>query len=135
MIPWKTFGQENFRWSVRLGNRLLWSADREDTAAHTVHGPLALNHSEAGLIIQVTDKPESGSRPAWIRYFGLFDERDSEWLRVKDRNTLAVTSIFLKDFFRRRARLTVFSWVIPRDPRLAAQIRIRRVHLCSFVTD
>ena len=61
------------------------------------------------------------------------DGNDNELFRFElnnDKGTLNISSSQLKEFFKDRTKLTLYTIAIPKDPKQAALVRVRRMQVC-----
>jgi len=75
---------------------------------------------------------EGVPQPDWQRELIIFDPADNELLKQKG-SLLKVQNADLKKLFGKSKTLMVYTMSLPKDPNLAATVRVRRVHLCTLV--
>lgn len=65
----------------------------------------------------------------WTRSFLLFDDKDHEILRLDSTRNATITAAELKKAVGDLNIIKVYTIALPKDPALAASVRVRRVHL------
>ena len=68
----------------------------------------------------------------WQRQIMVFDPSDNELVNTKA-SLVKLSNTELKKFFGKSKTLMVYTMSLPKDPALAATVRVRRVHLCTLV--
>lgn len=83
------------------------------------------------LFVNYDEKP---LQAGWVRVISLNDAEDNVLSRHAG-NYLRILNPTLKAMVVRDSteRINVYSWATPVNPKDAANIRIRRVHLCTLV--
>jgi hypothetical protein len=66
----------------------------------------------------------------WYRSFQLYDKDDHELLRMDSTTDAKIAFTQLRQLYRNRKEIIIYTTVTPRDPNLA--VRVRRVHLCTL---
>jgi hypothetical protein len=67
----------------------------------------------------------------WNRSIIIFDEKDNQ-LYKKENFTVKLENAVLAVLFKRSKVLNIYTTSLPKDPKLAAAVRIRRVHLATI---
>jgi hypothetical protein len=67
----------------------------------------------------------------WNRSIIIFDEKDNQ-LYKKENFTVKLENAVLAGLFKRSKVLNIYTTSLPKDPKLAAAVRIRRVHLATI---
>ncbi|MBD0296408.1 MAG: hypothetical protein ICV51_05880 [Flavisolibacter sp.] len=115
-------------WKVVHNGKQLLKTANEDEAKNIIvilksdlkkDGYLMVNYSEA--------KKQNG----WKRAIIIFDEKDSELVKQSG-SSFKITNQKLNALANGRQMLKIYTIALPADPKLAATIRIRRIHLCTI---
>jgi hypothetical protein len=70
----------------------------------------------------------------WIRTIAFLDSNDNNIREYKNTLLLRMHNAELAGIMEGRQKVKVYSWAIPKDPALAATIRVRRILLCTLYT-
>jgi len=119
------------RWTVTHNGNERLAATGEDTLANRI----VLNYGDlkkcGALVVNYAETPE---RTDWKRTIILIDAAQNE-LAKATHNTLKISNRTLRSRTRNMKRLAVYTWAVPADPAVAAAVRVRRVHLCTFIIE
>ena len=83
------------------------------------------------FIIEYT--PAAGESD-WIRTIGFFDSSDKSIRDYKNTLFLRLHNSEIAGIMEGQEKVKVYSWAVPKDPALAATVRIRRILLCTLYT-
>jgi hypothetical protein len=83
------------------------------------------------FIIEYTPAAEQSE---WIRTIGFFDSSDKSIREYNNTLLLRLHNSEIAGIMEGREKVRVYSWAVPKDPALAATIRIRRILLCTLYT-
>lgn len=70
----------------------------------------------------------------WIRTIGFFDSADKLIREYKNMLFLRLHNSEMAGIMEGQEKVKVYSWAVPKDPALAATVRIRRLLLCTLYT-
>jgi hypothetical protein len=116
-------------WKLCLDKKLLLKSSVEDEEKNSVKlSPSALQKSKSFSVDYKAASPQAG----WQRSILIFDEKDKE-LKKQSGNTLTLKASDLKKLFQESKKLKIYTISLPTDPKLRAQVRVRRVHLCTLI--
>lgn len=87
---------------------------------------------EPGFFI-ITYTPVSEQKD-WVRSFLICDSSDKELKKFDNLNQLKMLNSDIYRLIGDKQGIKIYSWAIPKDPALAATIRVRRVLLCTIYT-
>lgn len=73
----------------------------------------------------------TGNNAGWIRTIMVVDESDTE-LATSKGSTFSISNARLRGLFKKSAILKVYTMAIPSDPKQAALVRVRRIHLATI---
>ena len=125
------FAQDGVSWSIIHNKKKLFSATEENTEKNIISVNLSDLKSTGNFIISYSQTISDHGRNEWIRTIGLFNDVDKELYR-KNTSTVKLPDIQLKKMLRENKTIKIYTWSIPKDPKEAARVRIRRVHLCTI---
>ena len=129
LIIASTFGRAQDTYKIYHNNKIVLSSNTNDTASHVI----LIKKADLQKIgyLNLVYKEISPSK-GWKRSISFADSVFNP-VKKKDRTfSVVFSNINLKKLFNRFGKIAVFTWSLPLDPRLAAAIRIRRVHLCTL---
>lgn len=75
---------------------------------------------------------EAGENKDWQRTIMLYDAQDKA-LRTFKGNRFSMPATALQKLLAQSKSVYVYTMSLPKDPKLAATVRVRRVHLCTLV--
>jgi negative regulator of sigma E activity len=103
------------------------SVESVETNSFTIK---AADLKKKGLLsVQYT---EAEKQKDWKRSIILFDEKDTELYR-KDKNILQLQNSTLAVLSKKAKKISIYTLSLPTDPKLAAVVRVRRVHLATII--
>ena len=68
----------------------------------------------------------------WIRNIAFYDSTDNLISELKNTLFLCIHSSDMAAIMEGRQKVKVYSWAVPKDPAIAATIRVRRQLLCTL---
>lgn len=68
----------------------------------------------------------------WIRTIGFFDSSDKSIKEFSNTLFLRMHNSEIAEIMENREKVKVYSWALPKDPALAATVRVRRILLCTL---
>ncbi len=119
---------QNDSWKVTHNGKVRLSASEENEKNRVEIKAAELN--KKGLL-SVAFK-EGAPQADWQREIMIFDPSDNELKRSKG-SLLKLQNTDLKKLFAQSKTLMIYTIALPKDPNLAATVRVRRVHLCTLV--
>ncbi len=87
---------------------------------------------EPGFLI-ITYTPVS-KQSDWVRQFIITDSTDKELKKIENTAQLRIHNSDVARLLERRDRIRIYTLSIPKDPALAAVVRVRRILLCTIYT-
>jgi len=116
-------------WKVCLDKKVLLNASREDEKKNVITiSSTDLNKAKNFTLCYKESSPQKG----WERTIRLYDEKDNELRKQADKK-LTIKTSELKTLLNQYKTIKIYTINLPTDPKLKAQVRIRRVHLCSLI--
>lgn len=119
---------QNDTWKVSQNGKVRLSASEENEKNRVEIKAVELNKKG---VLSVAFK-EGTPQADWQREIMIFDPSDNELKRGKG-SLLKIQNADLKKLFGKSKTLMVYTMSLPKDPNLAATVRVRRVHLCTLV--
>ena len=113
-------------WKIKINGKTLLTASIESPETNTRKVKQAEWKKNGSLEIQYTEE-EPG---VWWRSFLFYDTEDNELMRTDSSDKIKVQLSKLRNLFKGKKEIIIYTTVAPRDPNLA--VRIRRVHLCTL---
>ena len=93
-----------------------------------------LNRFLEGPGFFVIEYSPAAEQAEWIRTIGFFDSTDKSIREYNNTLFLRLHNSEIAGIMEGREKVRVYSWAVPKDPALAATIRIRRILLCTLYT-
>ena len=83
------------------------------------------------FVIEYTPAAEQAE---WIRTIAFYDSTDKQIREYNNTLFLRIHNSEIAGIMEGRQKVRVYSWAIPKDPALAATVRVRRILLCTLYT-
>jgi hypothetical protein len=83
------------------------------------------------LVIEFSPNKEQAE---WIRTIAFVDSSDNSIREYNNTLLLRIHNAEIAGIMEGRQKVKVYSWAIPKDPAIAATVRVRRVLLCTLYT-
>jgi hypothetical protein len=83
------------------------------------------------FVIEFTPAKEQAE---WIRTIAFYDSTDKEIREYNNTLFLRIHNSEIAGILEGRQKVRVYSWAIPKDPAVAATVRVRRLLLCTLYT-
>ena len=81
------------------------------------------------FIIEYTPAAEQSD---WIRTIGFFDTSGKSIREYSNTLFLKIHNSDIAGIMENRQQVKVYSWAVPKDPAVAATVRVRRILLCTL---
>ena len=130
LITMSLFAQTD-SWKIKWNKKIILETSKEDETANTQKINLADRGKACFLEISYKEA-DPKSVKALRRSFLLFDENDKQLLKKDSTRSATISAAELKKLFGDKTKIKIYTVAIPTDPRLAARVRVRRVHLCTL---
>ena len=117
---------QNNSWKIKMNKKVVLATSVENEKAN-VRKIKKDDLKKTGFLEILFTEAEPGT---WYRSFQLYDKDDHELLRVDSTTDAKIAFTQLRQLYRNRKEIIIYTTVSPRDPNLA--VRIRRVHLCTL---
>ena len=116
-------------WKIYHNKKLLLNTSEESETKNVVHIK-TVDLKKAGQFS--IEYREAIPNKDWIRTFAIFDDKDSTLFEKTAFDMVKITNTSLKKMSAGKTKIKIYTWSLPRNPKLASTIRIRRVHLCTL---
>lgn len=93
-----------------------------------------LNRSLEGPGFFVIEYTPAAEQAEWIRTIAFYDSTDKKIREYNNTLFLRIHNSEIAGIMEGRQKVRVYSWAIPKDPAIAATVRVRRILLCTLYT-
>ena len=95
---------------------------------------LLLNRFLEGPGFFIIEFMPAAEQSEWIRTIGFFDSTDRSIREYSNTLFLRLHNSEIAGIMEGRQKVKVYSWAVPKDPAVAATVRVRRILLCTLYT-
>jgi hypothetical protein len=95
---------------------------------------LLLNRFLEGPGFFVIEFTPAAAQAEWIRTIAFYDSTDKPIREYNNTLFLRIHNSEIAGIMEGRQKVKVYSWAVPKDPAIAATVRIRRLLLCTLYT-
>ena len=95
---------------------------------------LLLNRFLEGPGFFVIEFKPAAEQAEWIRTIAFYDSTDKQIREYNNTLFLQIHNSEIAGIMEGRQKVKVYSWAVPKDPAVAATVRIRRLLLCTLYT-
>lgn len=124
--------QDDIAWSVFHDKRKLFSSSIENEEQNNLTVKLSDLESGKDFVISYCVANINDKKDGWKRTIGIYTPADKELYR-KDSDTVKIPDLQIKKILLENRTIKVYTWALPKDPKEAARVRVRRVHLCTIM--
>lgn len=114
-------------WKLKLDKKVLVDATEENMEKNKVTLTVAELRKAKLLTLNYG---AAGEDPKWQRTITIYDPQDAELKQFTGRS-MSLSTAALRKLFAKSPTLHIYTMAIPKDPNLAATVRVRRVHLAT----
>lgn len=125
------FSQDNAEWKIILDKKTIFSAKQEDEQRNIDTVSLSGIKPNKNFTIYYSETINH-SKKSWKRIIGVYNEEDKELIR-KEAVPLRLNTSQIRKWLIDNKKIKIYTWSLPKDPKEAARVRVRRVHLCTIV--
>ena len=126
-----TYPQGDINWGISHDKEKLFSSSIENEEQNNLS--VKISDFKSGKNFTITYWAANSDKKAeWKRTIGLYTSADKELYR-KDSDVVKVPDQLIKKMLQENKTIKVYTWSLPKDPKEAARVRIRRVHLCTIM--
>ncbi len=116
-------------WMVCFDRKTVLTASTENTEKNVVRITTSDLQKKKNLIICYK---ESTPQKNWERIIIAYDDKDRE-LKKQTGTKFMLSAAELKTLLQQSKTIMFYTLYLPTDPKLKAQVRVRRVHLCTLI--
>ena len=124
--------QNEIAWNVCHDKKKLFSSSIENEEQNNLVVNLSDLRPGKDFIITYQGVYTPEQKGQWKRTIGIYTAADKELYRT-DSAVLKISDLQLKKFLQGNKTIKVYTWALPKDPKEAARVRVRRVHLCTIM--
>jgi hypothetical protein len=95
---------------------------------------LLLNRFLEGPGFFVIEFTPAKEQEEWIRTIAFYDSTDKPIREYNNTLFLRIHNSEIAGIMEGRQKVRVYSWAVPKDPAVAAAVRVRRLLLCTLYT-
>ncbi len=95
---------------------------------------LLLNRLLEGPGFFIIEFKPAAEQAEWIRTIAFYDSTDKQIREYNNTLFLRIHNSEIAGIMEGRQKVRVYSWAIPKDPAVAATVRVRRLLLCTLYT-
>jgi hypothetical protein len=95
---------------------------------------LLLNRFLEGPGFFVIEYKPAAEQAEWIRTIAFYDSTDKQIRQYDNTLLLRIHNSEIAGIMDGRQKVRVYSWAVPKDPAVAATVRVRRQLLCTLYT-
>ena len=95
---------------------------------------LLLNRNLEGPGFFIIEFKPAAEQAEWIRTIGFFDSTGNSIREYNNTLFLRLHNSEIAGIMEGRQKVKVYSWAVPKDPAVAATVRVRRILLCTLYT-
>ena len=95
---------------------------------------LLLNRFLEGPGFFVIEFKPAAEQAEWIRTIAFYDSTDKQIREYNNTLFLQIHNSEIAGILEGRQKVRVYSWAVPKDPAVAATVRVRRLLLCTLYT-
>ncbi len=118
-------------WKICLDSKVLLSTSVENDEKNVVKIKTAILKKHKSFIVRYKQAEETKD---WERTITVYDTEDAVLKSLKG-SQFKISVAALQLLFKKSKTLEVYTWALPKDPKLAANVRVRRVHLVTLVLE
>jgi len=93
---------------------------------------LLLNRFLEGPGFFVIEYTPAADQSDWIRTIGFFDSSGKSIREYSNTLFLKIHNSEMANIMENQPKVLVYSWAVPKDPAVAATVRVRRILLCTL---
>jgi hypothetical protein len=116
-------------WKVCLDKKVLLNTSTENEEKNVIKISSSDLKKAKTFVVNYT---KASLQKGWERTILLFDEKDNK-LRTQRGKKFTLKASGLKALLDKYKTIKVYTINSPTDPKMKAQVRLRRVHLCTLV--
>lgn len=118
-------------WKVCLDKKILLNTSTEDAEKNIIK--LSLTNFKKAKTFTVT-YTETAPQKGWERSISLYNDKDAE-LKKQTTKNFSLQAAEIKSLIEKWKMIKIYTINMPTDPKLKAQVRIRRILLCTLILE
>lgn len=118
-------------WKVCLDKKVLLNTSTEDAEKNIIK--LSLTDLKKAKTFTVT-YTEAAPQKGWERSISLYNDKDAE-LKKQTTKNFSLQAAAIKSLIEKWKMIKIYTINMPTDPKLKAQVRIRRILLCTLILE
>lgn len=126
------FSQDRAEWNIILNKKKIFSAKEENEQKNIISVKLSDLKPGKNFTVSYSEPSSVTNKNEWTRTIGVYNSEDKELIR-KNTVSLTLANKQLKKLLLENKTIRIYTWSLPRDPKEAARVRVRRVHLCTIL--
>lgn len=130
LISFSSNAQQAEKWKIVFNKKTVVQTSQEDTVKNVVR--VTKKELDNGGIGKVLFEEDPNGIKGWKRSIALYDLTGNPVMQVDSATQMFFYNRDLMKILWTRKKVYVYTWNAPTDIRMAAAIRIRRLHLCTF---
>lgn len=129
LISLIVFSQNEDGWKVYHNKQLAFEATNADEAKNKLVFQQADLKKEGYVLISYQ---EAQPKKNWKRTFSINNEADSTLMKKEGLMMIRLLHSEIKKLLKNHSKIIVYTWSLPKDPKQAALVRVRRIQLCTI---
>ena len=130
MALWQSASAQADKWKVVFNRKPVIQTSQEDSAKNVIR--FKKKELDNNSICKILFEEDPNGIKGWKRSIALYDAKGEPVMQMDSTQQLFFYNSDLMKIMWTRKKVMVYTWNAPNDPRMAAAIRIRRMHLCTF---
>lgn len=131
IFPISAFAQDYDSWAI-YHNRKEVSKFNNKKETDDERRLVLLNRLLEGPGFFIIEYKPAADQSDWIRTIGFFDSSGKSIREYKNTLFLRIHNSEMSGIMEGQALVKVYSWAVPKDPAIAATVRVRRILLCTL---
>src|SRR6185503_9032877 len=130
-IPCMASGQKYDSWAVYHNRKEVskFNNKKETTDERKI---ILLNRLLEGPGFFIIEYTPAADQSDWIRTIGFFDSTGKSIREYSNTLFLKIHNSEISGIMENQPKVEVYSWAVPKDPAIAATVRVRRILLCTL---
>jgi len=121
------------KWKVYQNRKEIFSSDNKKET-NDEKKIVLLNRLLEGPGFFIIEFTPAAEQSEWIRTIAFLDSSDHNIREYKNTLFLNIHNSEIAGIMEGQQKVKVYSWAVPKDPALAATVRVRRILLCTLYT-
>ena len=131
LVPSVLAGQDYDSWAVYHNRKEVKKFNNKKETADE-RKIVLLNRILEGPGFFIIEYTPAAKQSDWIRTIGFFDSSGKSLREYSNTLFLKIHNSEIAGIIEGQEKVQVYSWAVPKDPALAATVRVRRILLCTL---